>query len=461
MKTFRLRNSIGVAALLASFLLVGNAAAAGTTWWVANDGLDSGACGARATPCRSISQAIENASDGDTIEVGAGHYGNVSGRGDLTGPGDEHPQMSGDDFFPGCIVCITKALHIFSLHGAAVTIVDAPASTPYTTTVLILHDGVLFGRPGNGFTLTGGNQNGLVLDQNGAPGDAFGFIRSQNIIVSGNIDEGDTNGFVFTGLEVSDLHCPVPSCEPTAQLVFSGNEAFHNSVGFNFVTGEYFGPPITLSGNLASGSATCFLVNPGFQSETLSGSEAGTILESNIASRCGIGFDADAPGNMTRNSAVDNSVAGFKVVPGFGVFNGNSALGNGGPGVIVQFSVDDQDFLTRNTFAAFSGNNFFGNDRNRPPLALKASGTRPVPPFDPGPGAHCGVLNVGALASFGTEDFPFVPLPQPLQAANNFWGSAKGPQPTGVGDMAGGPCDQNHGVTGFKPFAAADFAITN
>jgi hypothetical protein len=46
---------------------------------VTNDGADSSSCGSQTAPCRSISQGIENASDGDTIYVGPGRYGNVIG----------------------------------------------------------------------------------------------------------------------------------------------------------------------------------------------------------------------------------------------------------------------------------------------------------------------------------------------------------------------------------------------
>jgi hypothetical protein len=69
---------------------VGTTAAAATLW-TSNVGSDSGSCGASASPCRSISQAIANASDGDTIWVGPGHYGDVNGDGTFTGPGDEQP----------------------------------------------------------------------------------------------------------------------------------------------------------------------------------------------------------------------------------------------------------------------------------------------------------------------------------------------------------------------------------
>jgi hypothetical protein len=59
--------STGLPAIM--LLLVGTADAAGVTWRVANDGSDNGTCGTATKPCRSISQAMENALDGDTIQV--------------------------------------------------------------------------------------------------------------------------------------------------------------------------------------------------------------------------------------------------------------------------------------------------------------------------------------------------------------------------------------------------------
>ena len=44
------------------------------TLFIANNGLDSPTCGAVNAPCRSISQAIANASPGDKVIVGPGRY---------------------------------------------------------------------------------------------------------------------------------------------------------------------------------------------------------------------------------------------------------------------------------------------------------------------------------------------------------------------------------------------------
>ena len=50
------------------------AAVAATTLNVAPTGTDSATCGPTATPCKTISQAVTNASAGDTVSVAAGTY---------------------------------------------------------------------------------------------------------------------------------------------------------------------------------------------------------------------------------------------------------------------------------------------------------------------------------------------------------------------------------------------------
>jgi hypothetical protein len=423
--------------------------AAAAVLWVTNDGADSSSCGSQTTPCRSISQGIENASDGDTLEVGAGHYGNVSGNVNYTGPGDEHPQANA-----GCIVCITKGLSIFSVHGAAVTVIDSLPSSPFGTTVMILSDGVHFGQAGGGFTLTGGNSNGVSIDQDvQGYGGPFGIILMRNITVAGNVDVGDGNGFVFNGWEFEDIHCPVPSCMSTAQITFSDNEGVNNGAAFN-VTVNTYNPPIILQSNLARGAGTGFLVATGGQDEDGEQLGAGNVLVlGNVALRNGIGFNLTLVGRTENNTAAGNSQSGFQVVPS-GTFRGNSVLGNGGPGMIVNFSANYLNFgPPTNNYSSFTQNNFYGNDRNRPPLTFYVGPAA----ANPGPSADCGVLNLGDIAAIGMPGLPTMTL----QAGGNFWGSAQGPAPTGAGDAVGGACDQNGGVTIAKPFATTALPITS
>jgi hypothetical protein len=111
-----------------------------------------------------------------------------------------------------------------------------------------------------------------------------------------------------------------------------------------------------------------------------------------------------------------------------------------------------------NNYSPFTQNNFYSNDRNRPSLVISVG---PIPGPDPGPSAHCGVLNLGDVAAAELASVDQGSLdPQTLQASGNFWGSTRGPAPTGVGDAVGGACDQNGATTIVKSFATESFAIT-
>ena len=442
---------ITLAALSAAMMMVGAAAASSATLRVTNDGADSASCGSATKPCRTISQAIENAADGDSIEVGAGIYGNVSGDPNFAGTGDEHAQADS-----ACIVCITKALSIFSLHGAAVTLIQSFPSPAFISTVRIQHDDVKFGQAGGGFTVTGGNIQGIVLDLNSPVG--YGILLQHNVTIAGNVDLGDQNGFVFIGSGFVDRPCHDPICMSTAQATFSDNESINNGVsGFSVYVNTYQGR-VSLQGNVARGAATGFFASPGGQNESGFGvSAANVAIVDNVAAHNGVGFNLALIGRAENNTAAGNSQTGFLVVPS-GSFRGNTALGNAGPGMIANFSVNLFSGPFINNFSAFVENNFYGNDRNRPALQVSVD---PLQAPNPGPSAHCGVLNLGdiAFAELASEGQGSLD-PQTLQVSGNFWGSPQGPATTGVGDAVGGGCDQNAATTIVKSFATTPFAIT-
>ena len=84
--------------IAAAVFFAGSASAA--VLYAKNNGVDSLTCGAIATPCRSISQAIVSAgaSPATTILVGPGIYGDINGDGTLdTTPfsGEENPSNNG------------------------------------------------------------------------------------------------------------------------------------------------------------------------------------------------------------------------------------------------------------------------------------------------------------------------------------------------------------------------------
>jgi hypothetical protein len=446
--------------LCAAVSILAAQAASARTLYVTSDGTDSGSCGAQATPCRSISQAIENASSGDTIDVGAGRYGDISGDGTFSHPGDEHPQSGQFGNFgatAGCIICIDKPLTIQSLHGASVTVIEGIPSTDFPANVLVMSYNVHFGTAGAGFTVTGGNTYGVRVDQN-VISNAQYHPPGVSITVAGNVDVGDGTGFSFDGLDLEDDLCfaPVP-CLPQA-ISFSGNEATSNAIaGFDVTVNAQLrigGGPIVLQSNVARDAATGISVHPGFQTQIGGAVSAANVsVIGNLAIHDTLGFDLDLAGDIERNTAVGNANAGFQVVPHLTVFRSNTTVGNRGPGMIVNFSADLWDGGTDPTrqFKSLDQNNFYGNDRGRPSMVITTGSGQ----LNPGPSAHCGILNVGAVAAQVTP-----PPKESLQASSDFWGSPTGPSHTGPADAVAGACDQNGGATTAPSPVSQGFTIT-
>src|SRR3981081_3085672 len=91
------------------------------TIFVANNGADSSTCGPTGhAPCRSITQGIHNAANGDLIIVGPGKYGDLNGNGVLGEPGEETPAAN-----CFCMLAVNKSVTIVSSDGAAATVIDA------------------------------------------------------------------------------------------------------------------------------------------------------------------------------------------------------------------------------------------------------------------------------------------------------------------------------------------------
>jgi len=450
------------AAFVFTFILSSAASATGRSIYVTTDGTDSASCGAQTSACRSISQGLENATDGDTILVGAGRYGNISGSASYTGPGDEHPQsLSRYLFVKGCIICIDKAVSIYSLHGPSVTIIEGAPLTPEEATVLIHHEGVNFGAAGRGFTLTGGSAYGVLFDEE-EPGGGYGIHLKSNVSVAGNVDLGDADGFAFMGIAPIDMVCPVDDCVPAAIIAYAQNDSIDNShAAFNISQNVLLGTAsVIVQNNYARGAGIGFDVPGGAQNQAITAVSSNRIsLTGNVAEHNQLGFYAHAPGNMTSNTAAGNSQAGFHVITGQAAFQNNTAVGNAGPGAIIQFFWDGRDPPGLLGFQSFTQNNFYGNDRNRPPLSIEISQDRTIAQLDPGPSAHCGVLNLGELVSY-YEVTPNPPTVAPLNANGNFWGTTHGPAPTGASDAFGGACDQHGGKTTVTSYASTGFAIT-
>jgi hypothetical protein len=218
--------------------------------------------------------------------------------------------------------------------------------------------------------------------------------------------------------------------------------------------------PILLKDNRALGTGVGFVAEPGFQGHAPSlGSSASLIqLVHNLATHNGVGFQATLVSQVQNSIASANSQAGFVVVPQVGAtFKGNVATGNQGPGAIVLFELGT-GFPPSPVpnFATFTQNDFYGNDRNRPSTTLTVQFRDFSLELPIGPAAHCGVLNLGAVAEF---EHPTPLPPVQLSAPGNYWGSYNGPSTSDPADAAGGACDQNGGVTNVKPFSNLWFSF--
>ncbi|HXE53076.1 MAG TPA: hypothetical protein VN541_08680, partial [Tepidisphaeraceae bacterium] len=127
----------------------------------------------------------------------------------------------------------------------------------------------------------------------------------------------------------------------TGQVLFADNQAVGN--GFGVVVNALFGPgPIILRNNLALNAA-----GAGFQvaaRHQLMGDprvcSAGQVqLLNNVATGCQLGFSANVSGPIEHNTAFNNRLAGFLIAP-VSAIQYNSAISNGGPGIILQLSPD-------------------------------------------------------------------------------------------------------------------------
>lgn len=238
----------------------------GNTLYIANNGLDSPTCGAPASPCRSISQGILNATAGDTLLVRPGKYGE-NGSGSVDQPGEEFGTT-----IPGgnAGVYVNKKLTIVSTAGAEATLIDV-ANTSFAA-VQIAADGVTFGARGAGFTITGGQYDGLdafgVKDVNIAGNIAsknpqFGFAVISTGIVEvraneafGNLNsgfvafEGPAGAYVvFANNTVIGNTYGIYTHGASSPHQVTGNEITGNDIGMEVVWG-----PVRISQNNISGN---------------------------------------------------------------------------------------------------------------------------------------------------------------------------------------------------------------
>ena len=284
----RPRISVALASIVAMSALgvAGTANAAGVRWYVATNGIDGTTCGKQASPCRTITQAIANASSGDTILVGPGDYGDIDGDGALISPGDETGYLtSGRD----CLVEVNKPLTILSLYGASITRIDASSRNSSNTAlesyapVIITSPGVEFGRRSQGFSLIGARRSaGLITATAG-----------DRVKIGGNIASGNGTGF------------QIGSTGPVVLVQL--NLALSNETGFASA-----GRPVDFIRNAAQGNGV------GFSAQGLTGKPAPRVQQ-NVSTGNIVGFQFQGPISLfDQNSAIGNLVTGVRLLQGSG-----------------------------------------------------------------------------------------------------------------------------------------------
>lgn len=369
---------------------------------VATNGVDSGTCGAEAQPCRTISQALLNASDGQTILVGPGRYGDLNRNGTLGEAGEEsagNPDVK-------CMVNVDRSVAIYSQSGASVTTIDAgpgftsldPDPDENNCVVRITVAGVTFGAPGHGFTIDGRYVNGILLSGGsrilgntirGHFGDYLGFginlfSAQGTTIIADNI----VTNLEF-GIEVDDENAP-------------GNVTPDVFVFRNRVTGNLQG--IDLYGN-------------GLTAVTL-----------NVIANNGGGISMSGDGAIIhRNAIVNNDFTGVLELFRLDAQRphrilGNGVIGNGSSGI----SFTDQPYQDQVHY-----NDIYGNGESLTQEAL-----------------NCGVYTEDISAGGSSM----------VDATQNFWGTASGPGANPADDAGSGSACQRGALTVTTPFAAASFS---
>ena len=257
---------------------------------VANNGLDSDTCGSLAAPCRSISQAIAHASEGDTLVVGPGRYGDLNGN-RIFGEVGEETAAFGTPC--SCMIQINKRLTLKSSDGAAVTVLDVGGIE--VIGVLIEADGVVFGGRGQGFTIANAGSTGFIVQ------------NTSHVTVVGNLA-------MHNGLNLNHGFVMVGSGHTIRENIALGNRVAGFSIG---------GSGHTVSDNVASANGLGFQLSFSGQ------------FTRNVASSNGYAGGIVISGGVLEfhhNAVIGNESVGIVVFGQDATMTDNNIFGNGTTG---------------------------------------------------------------------------------------------------------------------------------
>jgi len=277
--------------LVASIVIYGIASGAveGATLNVANNGVDSATCGSTTAPCRSISQAITNARDGDRVVVGPGHYGDLNGNGMFEPVSGEEAAEVG--FGCVCMIKVDKSVTLESTDGAAATVLEAGGAD--VRGVVIAANEVVFGKKRHGFTISNSRREGLLLDGNTSAVTVVGNVASGNGSNGNDAFFVQGNGHTVSDNVASDNARSGFGVHGSGHTV-SDNVAYSNLQGFEVSSGHFTGNIV--NGNRLHG----FVVN---------GSDV-EIRRNLIVSNGNLGIRAFSNVVITENNIFGNDTLG-------------------------------------------------------------------------------------------------------------------------------------------------------
>jgi len=264
-----------------ALLLDGASAPAGTVIVAAN-GVDGGACGAKTSPCRTITRAIANAGVDDTVVVGPGRYGDVNGNTSIGGADEEEPNVNGC----GCILDVGKRVTVVSRDGASATIIDA-GKTSFDL-VRVSADGAQFGQKNKGFTLTRTKSGFDALD-----------VTANDAGVGGHIVSGNE----FFGYNV---------------------EGSRNTITASRLSGGAEGVVVTGDDNVITDTVATGTGNAGFNINSNRNSLRGVVA---IGNAIGIAL-AGSGHTVTASTSIANTVEGIDVLATNAVITKTNVIGN-------------------------------------------------------------------------------------------------------------------------------------
>jgi len=312
-------------------------------------GVDGPSCGSKASPCRSIGQAIANATDGDSVVVGPGVYGDLNGDGVLGASGEENPNL----FSPGCdcVLALNKAVKLTSSGGAAATVIDARTIASGTNVRVVAGARAQFGKPGKGFTVTNtaaSAGNGITIDADqvmiagnqliGPGSAASSFTGSgivtvdadETILITGNQVIGWSDGIIVSnaGKTVSKNNV---SQNNFAGILAAGTSASPANVTGNVATannrGIQVGSAVNVVGNAAYANSLGIRINS-------SQSPNPVVTHNNIFANRSCGLSNTASGQIDASENYWGAATGPGAFPADGVC------------IVVQSTVTTAPFAT-------------------------------------------------------------------------------------------------------------------